>query len=32
VAEFDNVPLSGGKTKAGRYIVKVFKAGRINGE
>jgi len=32
VAEFDNVPLSGGKTKAGRYIVKVFKAGRIIGE
>ena len=32
VAEFDNVPLSGGKTKAGKYIVKVFKAGRIIGE
>jgi len=32
VAEFDNVPLSSGKTKAGKYIVKVFKAGRIIGE
>ena len=32
VAEFDNVPLSGGKTKAGKYVVKVFKAGRIIGE
>lgn len=32
VAEFDNVPLSGGKTKAGIYSVKVFKAGRIIGE
>jgi len=32
VAEFDNVPLSGGKTKAGKYIIKVLKAGRIIGE
>jgi len=32
VAEFDNVPLSGGKTKAGKYSVKVLKAGRIIGE
>jgi len=32
VAEFNNVPLSGGKTKAGKYVVRVFKAGRVVGE
>jgi len=32
VAEFDNVPLSGGKTKAGKYVVRVLKAGRVVGE
>ena len=32
VAEFDNVPLSGGKTKVGKYIVRVLKAGRVVGE
>ncbi|RLG00170.1 MAG: hypothetical protein DRN49_03320 [Thaumarchaeota archaeon] len=32
IAEFDNVPLSGGKTNAGKYSVKVLKAGRIIGE
>jgi len=32
VAEFNNVPLSGGKTKAGKYVVRVLKAGRVVGE
>ena len=32
VAKFNNVPLSGGKTKAGKYVVRVFKAGRVVGE
>jgi len=32
VAEFDNVPLSGGKTRAGKYVVRVLKAGRVVGE
>jgi len=32
VAKFNNVPLSGGKTKAGKYVVRVLKAGRVVGE
>ena len=32
VAEFNNVPLSGGKTKAGKYVVRVLKAGKVVGE